>query len=174
MPNCRLSSLRQRCSIPAGVEVAADRKSIALRPLRSVFNGLDLVGTPLANNMCQPAWMLDDEEKTMLRITAKESQDCLIFQLEGKLAGPWVGELRNCWQSVLARQSGQELRVDLSAVAFISGEGKELLTSMYSKGVRFVASGCWARGIVAEITNASDESTAHRPCDDERAYGAME
>jgi len=61
----------------------------------------------------------------MLRITTKESQDCLILQLEGKLAGPWVGELRDCWQSnhkeeimlVLSRKPGETILVPDCGVA---------------------------------------------------------
>ena len=32
----------------------------------------------------------------MLRITTHSTADSLTFQLEGKLVGPWVTELRDC------------------------------------------------------------------------------
>ena len=34
----------------------------------------------------------------MLRITIHDDPGSLTFQLEGKLAGPWVAELEDCWQ----------------------------------------------------------------------------
>jgi hypothetical protein len=74
------------------------------------------------------------------------------MRLEGKLAGPWVQELMNCWQGTLA-QGATEVRIDLSALTFINPSGKELLAAMHMQGVQFIASGCWAKGIVAEITN---------------------
>ncbi len=85
----------------------------------------------------------------MLRITTHDQRT---LQLEGKLAGPWVQELMNCWQSILAQRAASEVRIDLSALTFINPSGKELLALMHTQGVQFIASGCWAKGIVAEIT----------------------
>ena len=52
----------------------------------------------------------------MLKITTRREAGALVFQLEGKLAGPWVQELERCWRSAPGtRQS----RVDLSSVTFI-------------------------------------------------------
>ena len=34
----------------------------------------------------------------MLRITVHDTQQALTFQLEGRLAGPWVSEVEECWQ----------------------------------------------------------------------------
>ena len=38
----------------------------------------------------------------MLRITVHENPGWLTFQLEGRLAGPWVCEVDDCWQTTLA------------------------------------------------------------------------
>jgi hypothetical protein len=84
----------------------------------------------------------------MLRIT---TSDRMTFRLEGKLTGPWVEEMNNCWQSALARGLSPEVRVDLTAMTAIDRSGKELLARMHTQGVQFVASGCWAKGILAEI-----------------------
>ena len=40
----------------------------------------------------------------MLRITVHDKPGALTFQLEGRLGGPWVQVLLECWQSTLARQ----------------------------------------------------------------------
>ena len=40
----------------------------------------------------------------MLRITVHDNPQALTFQLEGRLAGPWVQELKECWQSTLNQQ----------------------------------------------------------------------
>ena len=40
----------------------------------------------------------------MLRITVHENQESLTFQLEGRLAGPWLRELEECWHSTLAQK----------------------------------------------------------------------
>ena len=49
----------------------------------------------------------------MLRITVHDQPQTLTFQLEGRLAGPWLRELEECWQSTLAHQRKPILRVDL-------------------------------------------------------------
>jgi len=90
----------------------------------------------------------------MLRITIHDNQESLCFQLEGRLAGPWVSELEECWQRTLARQRKPILRVDLTGVTFIDDAGKACLAAMYHQGAELVAADCMTRGIVAEITHA--------------------
>jgi anti-anti-sigma regulatory factor len=90
----------------------------------------------------------------MLRITTHDESELLTFQLEGSLAGPWVKELRHCWQSTRAGRDTTAVRVDLSAVTFIDAAGKELLAAMHSQGAEFVCAGCLMRAVVAEITRA--------------------
>lgn len=84
----------------------------------------------------------------MLRITTLDQRT---FRLEGKLAGPWVQELMNCWQNTLAGRVATEVRIDLSALTFINEPGQELLALMHTQGAQFIARGYWAKGIVAEI-----------------------
>ena len=38
----------------------------------------------------------------MLRITVHDNPESLTFQLEGRLAGPWVREVEECRQRTLA------------------------------------------------------------------------
>ena len=74
----------------------------------------------------------------MLRITVHHKLGALTFQLEGRLAGPWVRVLHECWQSELARPSQPILRVDV--------------TALQRQGAEFVASDCLTKAIVEEIT----------------------
>src|SRR5262245_34864015 len=88
----------------------------------------------------------------MLRITTHDTPESLTFQLEGKLAGPWVQELEDCWQSERSGRNQTTVRVDLSAVTFIDSAGKDLLAAMHAQGAEFVCAGCWMRAVVAEVT----------------------
>ena len=90
----------------------------------------------------------------MLRITVHDSPEALTFQLEGRLAGPWVRELEKCWQRTLARQRQPVLRVDLTGVTYIDAAGKAYLKSLHCQGGEFVAADCLTKAVVAEITNA--------------------
>jgi anti-anti-sigma regulatory factor len=88
----------------------------------------------------------------MLRITIQDDPRALTFQLEGRLAGPWVRELEQCWQNALARQRKPLLRVDLTGVTFIDAAGKACLAALHDQGAEFVAADCLTKAVVAEIT----------------------
>jgi hypothetical protein len=90
----------------------------------------------------------------MLRITIHDHPGVLTFQLEGKLAGPWVQELEDCWQRTLPRQRKPVLRFDLTGVTYVDAAGKRFLAARHTEGAEFVACGCLIRAVVAEITNA--------------------
>ena len=90
----------------------------------------------------------------MLRITVIDNAGPLTFRLEGRLAGPWVRELENCWQSTLAGRREPALRFDLTGVTFVDSAGKAFLAGRHAQGAELVASGCLMRAIVAEITAA--------------------
>jgi anti-anti-sigma regulatory factor len=90
----------------------------------------------------------------MLRITTHDTPGCLTFQLEGKLAGPWVRELEDCWQKTLAGHRRPVVRVDLRGVTFLDAAGKEFLAALHARGAEFVAAGCAMKAVVAEVTRA--------------------
>jgi anti-anti-sigma regulatory factor len=85
----------------------------------------------------------------MLKITSRTDAPWTIFELEGKLAGPWVRELEDCWRT--AASSERSVRVMLCAVTFIDDKGIALLAQMYQHGAELVAEGCMNKAIVEEI-----------------------
>jgi ABC-type transporter Mla MlaB component len=88
----------------------------------------------------------------MLRITVFDDPRARTFVLEGRLAGPWVGVLEECWQSALARQREAILRVDLTGVTSIDAAGRACLAALHRQGAEFVTADCLTRAVVAEIT----------------------
>ena len=93
----------------------------------------------------------------MLRITVHDNPQALTFQLEGRLAGLWLRELEECWQSTLDQQRKPILRVDLTGVTFIDDAGKACLAAMYGQGAELVAADCLTKDIVAEICQGRPE-----------------
>jgi anti-anti-sigma regulatory factor len=91
----------------------------------------------------------------MLRITANDNPRVLTFRLEGRLEGPWVHELEQCWRSLLDGASQPSVCVDLTGVTYIDAAGKARLTQMHRCGAQFIAGDCLTKAIVAEIV--SDE-----------------
>ena len=91
----------------------------------------------------------------MLKITMQIAAGVMTFELEGKLAGPWVKELELCWRSAAGTQQISPVRVDLSSVTFIDEEGKDLLGRMHREGAKLVATGCLNKCIVEGITQSA-------------------
>ncbi len=87
----------------------------------------------------------------MLRITAIDSPRALTFRLEGRLEGPWVRELEECWRSTLNGPSQVSVCVDLTGVTFIDAAGKARLAEMHEQGAEFIAGDCVTKAVVAEI-----------------------
>ena len=88
----------------------------------------------------------------MLRITITTRPEAVTVVLEGRLAGPWVGELAGCWKALTAAtQEARSVCVRLDTVTFVDAAGKELLRTMHEQGAAFAASGCMTRAILEEI-----------------------
>jgi ABC-type transporter Mla MlaB component len=90
----------------------------------------------------------------MLRITIQTDAIGTTLELEGRLTGPWVEELKDCWGR--AREGEQEVSVSLKAVTFIDGAGKALLRLMHRHGVKLTGDGCMTKAIVETITRGEN------------------
>ena len=88
----------------------------------------------------------------MLRITTHSTADSLTFQLEGRLVGPWVRELRDCWRRT-PRDGKRAIHIDLRAVTCVDAAGEKLLTHLYRQGVDQLAMDCQMKALVEEIEN---------------------
>jgi len=71
----------------------------------------------------------------MLKISQVEQPgQQLVFKLEGRVVGPWVGELqRACEPSINA---GNGLTLDLMEVAFVDVPGAALLANLQRRGAK--------------------------------------
>ncbi len=98
----------------------------------------------------------------MLRITIHHTHDDLTLKLEGRLAGPWVGELEACWVEQRATFDSRRWCVDLRGVSHVDDRGRELMARLHADGAHFVASGCVMPGIVREIAAGDDRSCLER------------
>jgi len=92
----------------------------------------------------------------MLKINTQNDGATIIFDLEGKLTGPWVDELEHCWQRAVI--DGRRVRVVLKIVTFIDAQGRRLLADMHRQGAELVAQGCMTKAIVEEIKRKGEGS----------------
>lgn len=87
----------------------------------------------------------------MLRITNQNEKDQVVLRLEGKLAGPWVEVLRDCWKEK-SSPGVQAIQVDLAGVTFVDNAGRALLREMSASNAQLLAKDCHMRAILAEIS----------------------
>jgi hypothetical protein len=99
----------------------------------------------------------------MLRITTEIHRRVLTLRLEGRLDGPWVDVLTECWRNALTGSTNRRRRVDLSGVTFIDGEGRARLAAMHAQGAELFAEDLETKAIVTEIVGRSEAPGRDRP-----------
>jgi anti-anti-sigma regulatory factor len=87
----------------------------------------------------------------VLRITTRNIAGDVGLFIEGKLAGPCVSELENCWRRAVAGESPLPSLVDLTDVSFIDANAKQLLAQMHEHGIKLVANGLMSKFFIDEI-----------------------
>ena len=87
----------------------------------------------------------------MLRICYSLTETGPQWILCGQLAGPWVQELRSCWEHSTLTAGAPHSVVDLSDVTFIDENGEGLLSDMRSRGVEFVATGIETKDLLENL-----------------------
>jgi hypothetical protein len=92
----------------------------------------------------------------MLKITFHSDAGRTLFELEGRLLGAWVEELKTCWQQASA--VNQQIVVKLKEVTFVDEAGKKLLADMHNQGVTLGAEGCMMKAIIEEIIRGEGQS----------------
>jgi hypothetical protein len=94
----------------------------------------------------------------MLRITYAQTEEEQRWTLSGQLAGPWVSELRACWENGCQVADSANRVVDLSEVTFIDESGECLLSEMRSSGAKFVAAGVETKHLVKNLVVNGERS----------------
>ena len=70
----------------------------------------------------------------MLRISESGgSNGHMLLKLEGRIVGPWVGELAGASHRVL--DAGRTLKLDLAGVSYVDREGVKLLLTLEDRSV---------------------------------------
>ena len=97
----------------------------------------------------------------MLRITTQKKHGKTILSIEGRLAGPLVGTLEQCWRELRGASPSGKLHLDLCGVSFIDAAGRVLLKEIHRQGGELVAEGCLNQAIVEEIVQSERETRSH-------------
>jgi hypothetical protein len=71
----------------------------------------------------------------MLKISQAGTRNhSVILKLEGRVVGPWVGELRRICEPLLAEDGA--LKLDLAEVSYLDEEAVVALNNLKSRGVK--------------------------------------
>jgi anti-anti-sigma regulatory factor len=92
----------------------------------------------------------------MLKISLNNDSELTVLKLEGRLSGPWVGELERTWSDVTSKTPVGSVVVDLSDVTFIDSEGKKLLRRMFRQGADLRNGLLMTKYIVNQIMQAEN------------------
>ena len=90
--------------------------------------------------------------EAMLRVTVEEAPAEVRLHFEGRLAGPWVREVEQCWKAAQPSIAGKAVTVDLRSVDFVDAAGKRLLAAMHRQGARLIATGAMTNHLVSRIS----------------------
>jgi outer membrane protein len=130
---------------------------------RTLRNYLNVLYLEMKEGLYEMATIMHQERtsgvKSMLRITTEKKRRKTVLSVEGRLAGPWVGALEQCWRELRGASPHEKLHLNLCAVSFIDAAGKVLLKEIHRQGGTLVAEGCLNQAIVKEITRAEKASS---------------
>jgi hypothetical protein len=87
----------------------------------------------------------------MLKISIIDSRTHRRLVLEGKLVGPWAGELRPAWERAKAELGGRELVVEVKNLIVISQAGENVLLELMQEGVKVRGFGVFTRHILKQL-----------------------
>jgi hypothetical protein len=89
----------------------------------------------------------------MFRVSYSDTAEGQRWSLYGRLAGPWVDELRSCWKYARDRTPLARATVDLKEVTFIDQAGQTLLAEMRRDGAELIATGVEHQYLLATLDN---------------------
>jgi len=98
----------------------------------------------------------------MLRVSYSDTPDGQRWCLCGRLAGPWVDELRECWRQTRERSPRAQAVVDLKDVVFIDEAGERLLAEMETAGTKLVAAGVENTHMIATLRSKESRCLRRR------------
>jgi hypothetical protein len=87
----------------------------------------------------------------MLRISNRTTNEEVRWVLCGRLAGPWVGELRSIWNQSREWSRDRRRVIDLSEVTSIDEKGQALLGELKDEGAELLAKGVYTRHLLENL-----------------------
>jgi len=93
------------------------------------------------------------DDSKVLRVTTRHTDDSLSLILEGRIKGPWVGELEQAWLAAQKLGANKLFKIDLTGVTFADWRGRKLLLDMQRRGAELVGGSSFVRQMLAGTKN---------------------
>lgn len=87
----------------------------------------------------------------MLKITTVETPGECLLVVSGKVAEPWLPELKKAWESARSSLGNGRLVLDLRDVTTISSEGEAALMQMMNEGAQFLCRGVLVTHVMEKL-----------------------
>jgi anti-anti-sigma regulatory factor len=84
----------------------------------------------------------------VLRITIIDEPAEQRWNLQGRLSGPWVAQLKSNWEKAHGQNEFRKCIVDLSCVTFVDLDGERVLAAMMKDGAEFIATGVYTKHVL--------------------------
>jgi hypothetical protein len=107
--------------------------------------------TSISLRLCLPVLLTNPEGNSKLKISFSKTPTEERWILHGRLAGPWVHELRTCWKVNHRTDEGRACIVDVNEVTFIDKSGERLLCMLARDGAKFNASGICTKHLIEHL-----------------------
>jgi RND family efflux transporter MFP subunit len=98
----------------------------------------------------------------MLKISFNKTPTEERWTLYGRLAGPWVHELRTCWKVNHHTDESRACIVDLDEVRFIDQSGERLLRILARDGAQFTTSGIYTKHLIEHLNVGRKRAISNR------------
>jgi hypothetical protein len=108
---------------------------------------------PLAFNSA--AW------EHMLKISTIENSSQCRLVLEGKLVGPWAGELKSACERARAELRDRKLVIYIRNLVTISQEGENVLLELMNEGVRVRGCGVFTKHVLRQLAQRNRQNHQH-------------
>ena len=94
-----------------------------------------------------------------LRISINPSEQGTVIKLEGRVTGPWVGELSRTWKEQAPLLDRRKLILDLRDITFSDAAGTQVLRDIYAETrAGLIAGNPWTDFLAEEIKRDSAHS----------------
>jgi anti-anti-sigma regulatory factor len=93
------------------------------------------------------------KSQTILRISVDQKPEEAVIALEGRIAGPWVAELKRVWAGLAQSLKARKLLIDLRNTTYADASGIQALREIHSQtAAQFVTSTPWTEYLAEEVT----------------------